>query len=79
MIVVNHDHHQEGEDMKEDRHNVVDIQEMTDGIDHLLDIKIIDITDVKSSDFFKFFFCTHRQLMFGATQLPSSINNMIIT
>ena len=60
--------------MTEDRHNVEDIREMIEEIDHLLDIKIIiDITEDKYFDFFKFFFCTYyRQLMFGATQLPSS-------
>merc|ERR1712035_105829 len=51
-----------------------DIREMIEEIDHLLDIKIIiDITEDKYFDSFKFFFCTYyRQLMFGATQLPSS-------
>ena len=56
-IVITHDHHQEEEGTTEDRHNEEDILEMTDGIDHLLDIKIIDITDDKYFDFFKFFFC----------------------
>ena len=45
-IVITHDHHREAEDtIIEDRHHVVDILEMTDEIDHLLDIKIIDITE----------------------------------
>ena len=45
-IVITHDHHREGEDtIIEDRHHVVDILEMTDEIDHLLDIKITDITE----------------------------------
>lgn len=80
-IVITHDHHQEEEDTTEDRRHVEDIREMTEEIDHLLDIKIIDITDDKYFDFFKLFFCTYyRQLMFGATQLPSSkLNHMNIT